>query len=93
MPTRKSPAGKRTIGELSKELPTTLRLSIIVTVSLFWVDVIRGFLVDVFSALHVASTLLVDFIIALIVTALALLVLFGYRKIRAYMNRLAERRL
>ena len=80
MPTRKSPAGKRTIGELSKELPTTLRLSIIVTVSLFWVDVIRGFLVDVFSALHVASTLLIDFII-------------GYRKIRAYMNRLAERRL
>ena len=78
---------KKEILDVGGGVPSSLKFGIIVTVALFWVQFLRSIFTDVLSLLNFSSNILVDFIMALIVTFLGYLVLFSYRKIR---NRLIK---
>ena len=82
-------AGKELKGAANsaRETPGSLRFGIIVTISVFWVQLIRSILTDIFSAFNFSSNILVDLFMALIVTALGLFVLMSYRKMVTLLNK------
>ena len=79
------------IANMGKEIPSSLRFGIIVTVSLFWVQFVRSIFTDLFAALNLNSHILVDFLMALLVTFLGYLVLLSYRKIVAWIKAVREK--
>ena len=79
------------IADLGEEIPSGLRFGIIVTIALFWVEVIRGILTDIFSAFNFSSNILVDFIMAILVTLLAYLFLLSFRKIVNWIRSTGEK--
>ena len=85
-------AGKelKEIADIGKETPSSLRFGIIVTVSLFWVQFVRSIFTDIFSAFNLNSHILVDFLMALLVSFLGYLVLLSYRKIVSWLKVVRE---
>ena len=79
------------IANMGKEIPSSLRFGIIVTVSLFWVQFVRSIFTDLFAAFNLNSHILVDFLMALLVTFLGYLVLLSYRKIVAWIKAVREK--
>ena len=69
-----------------RETPSSLRFGIIVTVSLFWVQFVKSILTDFFSAINVNSHILVDFLMAVLVTLLGYLVILSYRKMVTWLK-------
>ena len=74
------------IADIGKETPSSLRFGIVVTVALFWVQLIRSIFTDLFSAFNFTSNILVDLLMALLVTLLGYIVLLSYRKIVAWIK-------
>ena len=74
---------KKAIVEIGHEVPTSLKFGIIVSVALFWVQLLRSIFNDILALLNFSSNILVDFITALIVTFLGYLVLLSYRRIKS----------
>lgn len=79
------------ISNLGKDTPGSLRFGIIVTVSLFWVQLVRSILDDLFSAFNLNSQILVDFLMALLVSALGYFILLSYRRILDRIRQLREK--
>ena len=82
----------KNIANMGKEVPSSLRFGIIVTVSLFWVQLVRSIFTDLFSAMNLNSHILVDFLMALLVTFLGYLVLLSYRKIVVWLKTVREKK-
>jgi len=81
----------KAIADIGKDTPSSLRFGIIVTVSLFWVQFVRSIFTDLFAAFNLNSHILVDLLMALLVTFLGYLVLLSYRKIVAWLRAVREK--
>ena len=73
--------------DIGSEVPSSLKFGIIVTIVLFWVQFLRSIFNDILGLLNFSSNILVDFVMALIVTFLGYLVLLSYRKIIAWLKK------
>lgn len=81
----------KAIADIGKHTPSSLRFGIIVTVSLFWVQFVRSIFTDLFAAFNLNSHILVDLLMALLVTFLGYLVLLSHRKIVAWLRAVREK--
>ena len=88
MSDKKSEHGrKKSIAEIGSQVPSNLKFGIIVAVALFWAEFLRSVLTALFNFTDVAPVL-VDFILALIVSGVAYLVLLSYRKLQARLKKI-----
>ena len=69
--------------DIGSGVPSSLKFGIIVSVALFWVQLLRSIFNDILALLNFSLNILVDFIIALIVTFLGYLILLSHRRIEA----------
>lgn len=79
---------KRPITEIGQVVPGNFKFGLIVAVALFWADFVRSALNGIFSLLGINIPIVTDFILAIVATALAYLVLMSYRKIRSRLRRI-----
>lgn len=70
---------KKPVTEIGKYTPGSLKFGIIVTVAIFWAQFFRSFVHDV--VMPGTPEWLLNFIMAVIISAAGYLILSGYRKI------------
>ena len=78
---------KKPITEIGSAVPANFKFGVIVAIALFWAELFRSILEALFSPLAISGPVLADLLVAVIATAIGYLVLLGYRKIRARLQK------
>lgn len=80
--------GLKTAADIGSQVPSNLKFGVLVAIALFWADFLKVFFSDVVQYVFgEKSPLLSTFLMALLATVLGVLVLEGYRQIRAFLER------
>jgi hypothetical protein len=72
---------KHPITDIGRTVPGNLKFGVIVAIAILWAQFLRSILEYIFSLFTFSAPILADFLIAVIVTFLGILLLMGYRKI------------
>jgi hypothetical protein len=72
---------KHSIIDIARVVPGNLKFGVIVAVAILWAQFLRSVLVYIFSLFTFSAPILADFLVAVIVTFLGILLLLDYRKI------------
>ena len=72
---------KKAVTEIGATVPQNLKFGLIVTMAIFWADVLRSALRDIFDLSAFDSATSVNLILAILATLIVFLVLLTYRRI------------
>lgn len=82
---RKEPT--KPVSEIGKRVPKNLRFGIIVAIALLWAQFIASGLTFYLSGFFPENQVLVDFIIAILATAVAYLIFISYKRIDNFLDK------
>jgi hypothetical protein len=78
---------KQSITAIGRMVPGNFKFGVIVAVAILWAQFLRSILDGIFSLFTFSAPILADFLVAIIATALAYLVMLDYRKIWAKLRK------
>jgi hypothetical protein len=81
MVTKEVHNGKHSIIDIGRLVPGNLKFGVIVAVAILWAQFLRSVLEYIFSLFTFSAPILADFLVAVIVSFLGVLLLLDYRKI------------
>lgn len=79
---------KKAITDIGSQVPSNFKFGVIVSIAIFWADFLRSILNQGFSSLNVSAPILSNFVIAVIATVIAYVVMLSYRKIQYRLKKL-----
>jgi len=79
---------RKAITDIGSQVPSNFKFGVIVAIAIFWADLLRSILNQAFSSLNVSAPILSNFVIAVIATVIAYVVMLSYRKIQSRLKRL-----
>ncbi len=79
---------RKSITEIAQGVPTNLKFGLIVAVAMFWADLVRSLLNELFFLADINLPFVTDLLLAIVVTALAYLVMVTYSRIKSRLQKL-----
>lgn len=81
--------GVRTAADIGMQVPSNLKFGVLVAIALFWADFLRvGFSELFLYYMGEEAPLMVNFLMAVLVTFLGIMVLEGYKRIKRWLAQL-----
>lgn len=72
---------KKSLTEIGSTVPQNFKFGLIVLLVIFWADVLKSFLREIFHVSFFDSALTVNLAMAIIITSFVYLLLLSYRKV------------